>query len=568
MTFSTSFSRPFVQSMSQHFSAARQPVGPALYAPAFWLNKMGQSNKAPTNTRTSVASVYDYDDVLNICEAGEIILEGGRREQTLTSTLTTHSITVAENRSYQVSCEGDSGATVTLSNAATGVLTNDGTNRIAFDAAKKAATTTLTLTISGTLTHIQVQDVTGRSNIAPSEKLDINTDYGCGADGVRWYATELGNTISSGVVTEDTGSAITPAPQVLMQPPRSNPIVNNLFTELDSGSNTFENWLQSVSGSSTLTQELDDVPAGFSSAAKITVDGSNNAVSLIKLDYLTSVTSGYAVMSMEVKAGAANGLKFIVKCDDGSGGDVQFLSLDGSSWQDGAAEFVPTNLPTSWERWTMALPQLNVGRNRVWIFYITRNGGAGLVHFLTSVQLEEGQFATTPIKNTTAASTRDADKIEIDSWDGIVDVDEGVALYRMALKVDLADTGGSYVRGGSADNQLIKGYTSGSGLEAYDGTNTSLVTSGGLAGEEIQVGVAWSSTYNKLVIGYYEPTTDTFTWGSEQAFSGWTSGGSLKLGLGQDIESAYTISKLEIYKGLPPESSSFSDVKTWVEANR
>lgn len=96
------------------------------------------------------------------------------------STLTTQSITVVSGREYQVTIAGANGATCVASNAFTGTLTADGTNRISWPngTPKTAASTTLTLTITGTLTELLVEDVTGASNQAPSEYVSVGVGTG------------------------------------------------------------------------------------------------------------------------------------------------------------------------------------------------------------------------------------------------------------------------------------------------------------------------------------------------------------------------------------------------------
>ena len=161
------------------------------YSATYHLTNMGANTPGVSlaNTNTSTGTVYDHEGVLVETLPDEIVIAGARREQTLSSTLTTHSVTVEAGRDYQVSCEGANASTVVLSGAATGTLANDGTNRQAFDTAKTATTTTLTCTITGAFTSFQVQDVTGRSNTAPSELLAIGTDYGYGVNGVKYYDT-------------------------------------------------------------------------------------------------------------------------------------------------------------------------------------------------------------------------------------------------------------------------------------------------------------------------------------------------------------------------------------------
>jgi len=383
------------------------------YIPTFEINNLGIATEptvaaVKTNTRTSTATAFDHEGVLITGLAGEIMLDGGRRVETLSSTLTTHGVTVEVGRTYQVSCEGANASTVILSGAATGTLTNNGADRQAFDTAKTATTTTLTLTISGTLTHVQVEDVTGSSNDAPSAKIDASTDYGYGVDGVQWHDTENGNSVSGNVVTEAAGGAISPAPQVQLLPARTNAVINNCFSEIASSTN-FDDWTETIAGSSTLTQETSDLPPGFTTGVRFDVDSSTSNASLTQTKRLSIGAGGIATMSSMFKIGSASGLKFSVIADDGVGGSIEYLSANGSAWQAGSVFFAPSDLPTVWAHWEHTLPATNAGRTHVRIAAVTRAFIASLTHRMTALQLEDGLKATPPIQTTTVAVTRDND---------------------------------------------------------------------------------------------------------------------------------------------------------------
>lgn len=127
------------------------------------------------------AEVTDHEGVRRSIPAGAAGFNGLRVVQNLRgNTLTTQSITVVSGREYQVTIAGTNGATCVASNAFTGMLTADGVNRISWPngTPKTAASTTLTLTITGTLTDLQVEDVTGASNQAPSEGITVGVGTG------------------------------------------------------------------------------------------------------------------------------------------------------------------------------------------------------------------------------------------------------------------------------------------------------------------------------------------------------------------------------------------------------
>ena len=55
------------------------------------------------------------------------------------------------------------------------------------------------------LIHSAVFEVTGRTNKAPPEYIDSETDYGYGVPGVKYYDTTNGNTVVDNIVTEAPG---------------------------------------------------------------------------------------------------------------------------------------------------------------------------------------------------------------------------------------------------------------------------------------------------------------------------------------------------------------------------
>ncbi len=171
----------------------------------------------PTLTHGTSYWIKDFERYVEV-PIGALGIEGGRGVYNLAASTdipATQSITVVVGREYQISigATSASGSTAVLSDAATGTLTGDATNRLGFDTVKTAATTTLTITITGAVTFLQVEDVTGQTNQAPSEYVSVGTLstpwHGGGIDGYKNFETENGNSVSSGIVTEATGAALT-----------------------------------------------------------------------------------------------------------------------------------------------------------------------------------------------------------------------------------------------------------------------------------------------------------------------------------------------------------------------
>ena len=144
MSFQSSFSNAFTKPNRHKFNRRNQDPGRS-YTPDFVLNNMGivrtrGQGTTTVNTRTSASMALSYEGLYVATEPGEISLEGARREKNIATSLSTQTIAVEVGREYQVSCTGSAGAMVVVSNAATGTLTNNGTDRHAFDTALTAQT--------------------------------------------------------------------------------------------------------------------------------------------------------------------------------------------------------------------------------------------------------------------------------------------------------------------------------------------------------------------------------------------------------------------------------------------
>ena len=128
---------------------------------------------ANTLTRATIATMTDFEGLIKEVNSGEERLENLRRIENLASGNGTQTITVISGNEYQVTIGSgsDDGATVVCSNAFTGTLTGDNANVIVIGATglpSTATTTSLTLTVTGTINELFVEDVTGHLVKTPS----------------------------------------------------------------------------------------------------------------------------------------------------------------------------------------------------------------------------------------------------------------------------------------------------------------------------------------------------------------------------------------------------------------
>jgi len=609
------------------------------YNPAFWLNNLGLSNQTVTNVRTSTATAWDHEGVLVTGEAGEIMLDGGRRvknkvtsvaapisspdDMTLAHTQSV-SITYAGGEStLEVTATGESyarpqqnftdsyytkGHEYIFSVKVKGVGTSIGRKIFLVSEATGDTHSPAVTTLTGEYLTLQfarpvklgapgekpklrlgghvdanmlvgeqvlvknwlIEDTTGSTIQIASEYIDSGIDHGYGVNGVKWYSTTNGNTESGGVVTSAPGVAIDPVPQVLMQPQRTNAVVNNCFSELGTGgADVFAGWSETVAGTSAITQETADLPPGFTTVCRFDVDSSGSLTRIADVSRLVVGIGGVATISAQIKAANASGLKFRLFADDGAWGSPGYLSADGLSWSATPTIFTPDNLPTSWGHWEYTLPALTGLRTAVAFEQIMNNVGVSVSHLFTALQLEEGLVATTPIQTTTAPVTRDNDYIEVDGYDSFIDTTEGVLLMAFTHDSDILDTGKqNYLRGGAGSNRFIKHETNQNGIWSTSQTASAKDLSGGIAGSEFIVGVGYSAELNGHFIGYKQESTGTWTWGATEVFTSWVANaeaGDL-LGILHNIADTTRVRHAANYKGLPPGTTTITEVQDWLEA--
>lgn len=166
-----------------------------------------------THVRASVATLRDHEGVMKIAVANEAMFEGFRRVENLvvsSDAPTTQGITTVAG-AYVISFTGS--GSVTYSGTASGTLSGIGATTRVSTASVVTTAGTLTLTLTGDVRLLQVEDVLDQTITAPSEYVSRGTlaspFHGAGVDGVKYFTTANGNTRDGGTgeVTQATGSA-------------------------------------------------------------------------------------------------------------------------------------------------------------------------------------------------------------------------------------------------------------------------------------------------------------------------------------------------------------------------
>ena len=167
-----------------------------------------------TNTRSSTATVVDFEGLIKNCKAGEIRETGARRVENL---ITSSSVLVSGNAItltlaagayvFSMGAGASSGvATFSGTGGATGTLMQNATQRVSDMKTISAGTLVITASVAD-LNNLQVELVSGQTNQNPSEYV-TSSETSVGATGVKYFPYQNGNTVSNNIVTEAQGVAI------------------------------------------------------------------------------------------------------------------------------------------------------------------------------------------------------------------------------------------------------------------------------------------------------------------------------------------------------------------------
>ena len=188
-----------------------------------------------TFARSSSATIVDHEGVIRTVPSGAARFNGLRYVRNLFANTTTSLASGSSTTAVTVTAGGyifSMGAgsgTATFSGTATG-----STGTLSANASNRTAKT-LTITAGGTiivtasvaaLATIQLENATGRADTTtPSEYVSVGVlsapYHGANVDGIKYFATENGNSVVSNVVTEGTGAAIAGG-YLLMEPAATN----------------------------------------------------------------------------------------------------------------------------------------------------------------------------------------------------------------------------------------------------------------------------------------------------------------------------------------------------------
>jgi len=329
------------------------------------------------------------------------------------------------------------------------------------------------------LKDVQAEEVTGFTNQNPGEYVSVgvlSTPYhGYGADGINFYNTKNGNTVSSGIVTEAAGDAIPDATMlgIFMEPEATN----NVTRPRDL---SHADWVKT-----NITAAQDAVG----------IDGATKASTL-------TATAGNGTCFFTDAIGSAEyTTSFFVKRKTGTG-TIEITDNGGSNYTDITSSINGTTFTRVAVTRTQANPSVG--------FRIVTDTDAIEVD---AAQSEAGSFPTSPILtgNETRASSQEltypianvpgptgAQEFSFEcEWTPIaygetdIDTDAGI--------VSLAD---------SAETDLLVLENTGA-IESNDGTNTNSDAIAWLAGTTYRIRITASAIANQIGLMVAGGTDDT-----------------------------------------------------------
>lgn len=388
-------------------------------------------NYVPTFTRSTAASVTDFEGIIRTAKIGEARFGGARRVENLyanSETLTTQSISVAAG-TYTVSFTGT--GTITFSGAYSGSLVGTGTsNRV--EKTFSASNGTLTSTVSGSVLRAQCENVSGQSIQTASEYVSTGLlsfpYHGTGVDGVKCFSTKRdGNIINDSTI--------------------KGFFAEGQRTNLAFYSNEFSNvyWDKLYAGTGT-------APV-ITSNYSVSPDGKQNAFRL-QCSKSGTLDGSYSLLQKSLTLGGYTGSLW-VKSNTGVNQNVYFRV-------NGPNIYSVTN---QWTRVKLYDPAAN---------YITigvRGTSDDTIDIsIFSSQYEGGTYESSIVNTTSSSVTRNADNLKY-----ILGLPKEGTVY--------AEVNASNSNSGSGILLISAGigplnYNSDTGISLMDGTNTHVLTYG------------------------------------------------------------------------------------------
>ncbi len=470
-------------------------------------------SSTPTFTRATTAYVTDFEGLLKQVPSGASRHTGARFVSNLCPT-SSASIAVAGNKTitvgvgvyvFSMGAEATGTSVITFTGTATGSSGNLTAN------ATKRTAATLTITAAGTIiatctvtnaADIQFEQVTGQSNQNPSEYVSVGVAsapyHGAGVDGVKYFTTENGNTVSSNVVTEATGAAISSATLLGYQ---SEGARTNICLQSQTFGTTW------VVTSTTVTADTTTAPDGTTTADTITLTAGTTA-KYINQSSLTVTNPN--TFSVYAKAGTHALVQLAGNISTNNYANFDLTNgVVGSKGSNVSTSSI-TSVGNSWYRLTATFATVDITICYVVAISATTDAwGPGLsisntgTFYLWGAQVENAAFASSYIPTTTVAVTRNG---EIDSYVSASNIAAAAGSIVLTYTPTHTPSGtvalfGTYVDASNytailhdATNLIFRKRIAGTN---YDAT----IANSFVAGTAYKMGCSWGAAGTSIVLG-------------------------------------------------------------------
>lgn len=252
------------------------------------------------------------------------------------------------------------------------------------------------------------EEVTGQANQNPSEYVSMNVKtafpyHGAGVDGVKYFPTQNGNTVTGNIVTDAQGNAI---PDATMYGYKAEGVRTNLLLQSESFGTSW------TSDDGSIASDVAVAPDGRLTADKF-VSNTNAAQHRVKQTLTFTAATTYTGTVYVKKAG----YDYHMKIWSAGGFAGVSVNLDtGGVISTTGTEYVSSSvasLPNSWYRVSLTLTTVS-GGSYVMMNYLyngaesfTGDGTSGV--YLWGAQLEQANFTSSYIPTTTTSVARGGD---------------------------------------------------------------------------------------------------------------------------------------------------------------
>jgi hypothetical protein len=378
----------------------------------------------------------------------------------------------------------------------------------------------------------QVEVVGGQSNQAPSEYVSVGMLaapwHGNGVDGVKYFNTTNGNSVTGNVVTEAPGVPIPLATTL-------GYVAENTATNLNPQSQTFNSWNNS---NAPVTADTQIAPDGTLTADTI-ADDATNAAHWRSSNPAPSVTAGNVyTVSCYLKAGTASWIQLAMY--DGAGRWANFNLANGTVGFKQASvtttSIVP--LPNGWYRCSFTYTGTGTGPSPFYVGGLNNADtnanlpayvGTGLTVYAWGYQVEQASDPSSYIPTTTAAVVRNLDQLSYLAVVGNADGAVGTAYAECTLQAGLntglirgiVDWAGYYPLNYPNSNNFLLGRSSGGIVTTVNSKLTAVVNKNA---------AAWSGATMSVCLNGGAVATGTFAAyaNSGNLAFGWNLLGSLR----------------------------------------